>query len=160
MDYKAVLLEDLERGFSKSDLEKLIGLPQNNLSGMLNGNREFSKKSKLKIEKWMASEKPHPLNVFFEKVSSPEIQTVPDKDLPEMKDRLLKSHLKKYKQYTDIPNKLINDVKSDTDNSEILAQIAATKAEKIPPERNTSLGKRVWENERDAKIRNLKSQLR
>ncbi len=71
MDYKAILLEDLDRGFSKSDLEKLIGLPQNNLSGMLNGNREFSKKSKLKIEKWMASEKPNPLDVSFEAKEKP-----------------------------------------------------------------------------------------
>jgi transcriptional regulator with XRE-family HTH domain len=66
MDYKSVLLTDLEKGFSKSDLEKLIGLPRNNLSGILKGGRNLSKKSKLKIERWEASEKPNPLSVFFQ----------------------------------------------------------------------------------------------
>lgn len=65
MDLIDELRADLDKGYSKSDLEKLIGLPTNNLSGILKGNRNLSKKSILKIEKWMASEKPDPLNVFF-----------------------------------------------------------------------------------------------
>lgn len=69
MNYKVVLLEDLAKGYSKSDLEKLIGLPKNNLSGILKGDRNLSKKSKLKIEKWMASVKPDPLSLFFEQPS-------------------------------------------------------------------------------------------
>lgn len=63
MDYKSVLKADLEKGYSKKDLEFLIGLPQNNLAGFLLGNREFSKKNLLKIERWEKSEKPDPLDV-------------------------------------------------------------------------------------------------
>jgi len=63
IDYIALLEADLEKGYSKSDLEKLIGLPKNNLSGILKGDRKLSKKSQLKIDKWEASEKPHPLSV-------------------------------------------------------------------------------------------------
>ncbi len=63
MDYIKSLEADLEKGYSKSDLEKLIGLPKNNLSGILKGDRTLSKKSKLKIDKWEKSEKPDPLNL-------------------------------------------------------------------------------------------------
>lgn len=63
MDYKVLLLADLEKGYSKSDLERLIGLPKNNLSGILKGDRKLSKKSELKIQKWNNSEKPDPLNI-------------------------------------------------------------------------------------------------
>jgi hypothetical protein len=65
MDYKAVLLEDLAKGFSKSDLERLIGLPKNSLSGVLSGAKKLSKKSELKIEVWDKSDKPNPLEVVF-----------------------------------------------------------------------------------------------
>jgi len=68
MDYIKVLSEDLEKGYSKADLERLIGLPKNNLSGILKGDRKLSKKSQLKIEKWEISEKPHPLEVNEAKI--------------------------------------------------------------------------------------------
>lgn len=67
MDYIALLLSDLDLGFSKSELEKLIGLPRNNLSGILKGEKKISKKSALKIEKWASSEKPNPLELVFTK---------------------------------------------------------------------------------------------
>lgn len=63
MDYIKSLEADLEKGYSKSDLEKLIGLPKNNLSGILKGDRKLSKKSQLKIERWDKSEKPDPLTL-------------------------------------------------------------------------------------------------
>ncbi len=55
------LRAEIERGFSKSDLERLIGLPKNNLSEVLKGKRKLSKKSELKTELWLKSEKPNPL---------------------------------------------------------------------------------------------------
>jgi len=64
MDYVTILMADLEKGYSKSDLERLIGLPKNNLSGILKGDRVLSKKSKLKIEKWEASKKPSPIDML------------------------------------------------------------------------------------------------
>lgn len=83
MDYIKSLEADLEKGYSKSDLEKLIGLPKNNLSGILKGGRTLSKKSKLKIDKWEASEKPDPLQVFFVK------ERVKENNLPENKEKIL-----------------------------------------------------------------------
>ena len=63
MNYRALILEDLEKGYSKADLERFIGLPKNNLSGILKGDRRLSKKSELKIELWNKSEKPNPLTL-------------------------------------------------------------------------------------------------
>jgi len=83
MDYIKVLSEDLEKGYSKADLERLIGLPKNNLSGILKGDRKLSKKSQLKIEKWMASEKPNPLEISLVK------EKVKENDLPKNKERIL-----------------------------------------------------------------------
>ena len=63
MDYKVLLETEISKGFSRSDLEYLIGLPKNNLSSFLNGKRLLSKKSFLKIERWLTSkDKPDPLN--------------------------------------------------------------------------------------------------
>lgn len=67
MDFIQILKEDLGNGYSKSDLEKLIGLPQNCLSGIIKGDKKLSRKSELKIGKWEASEKPNPLQLFFVK---------------------------------------------------------------------------------------------
>ena len=63
---------DLIKGFSKSDLEFLIGLPKNTLAGVLKGNKKFSKKSELKIELWSKSEKPNPLDVVLPKIEKKE----------------------------------------------------------------------------------------
>lgn len=63
MNHIELLKKDLADGFSKSELETLIGLPQNVLSGIISGKRSLSKKSKLKIERFMTGEKPDPLNV-------------------------------------------------------------------------------------------------
>lgn len=45
-------------------------------------------------------------------------------------------------------------------NLEIEKQIAAVKAEKIPPERNTPLGKKIWEKEQIKRINELKLQMK
>lgn len=67
MNFIKVLKDDLAKGYSKSDLEKLIGLPQNCLSGVIKGDKKLSRKSEIKIAEWEASEKPNPLSVFFVK---------------------------------------------------------------------------------------------
>lgn len=65
MDVEKIIQEELNKGFSKTDLEKLIGLPQNFLSGFLKGKKRISKKGVLKVEKYLASEKQDPLNLNF-----------------------------------------------------------------------------------------------
>jgi len=42
----------------------------------------------------------------------------------------------------------------------ILAQIEAIRAEKIPKDRDTYLGRKVWQNEQNARIEALKQQLK
>lgn len=64
MDFIELLKVDLSKGFSKKQLEELIGLPKNNLSSILKGERKLSKISMLKIEKWDNSEKPNPLDLI------------------------------------------------------------------------------------------------
>jgi len=66
-DLIQILKDDLEKGYSKSDLERLIGLPKNSLSGIIKGDKKLSKKSEIKIEQWSVSEKPNPLNIVFVK---------------------------------------------------------------------------------------------
>lgn len=56
--------KDLDSGFTKSDLERLIGLPMNTLSAIMNKKIPLSKLSHLKIIKWSQSEKPNPLTLF------------------------------------------------------------------------------------------------
>ena len=68
MDFIKELNKDLQNGFSKRDLEKLIGLPKNSLSNILRGNKKLSQKSKIKVEKWAASKKPDPL--FLSKINA------------------------------------------------------------------------------------------
>lgn len=88
---------DLEKGYSKVDLERLIGLPQNSLSGVIAGTKTLSKKSELKVEKFMASEKPDPLTLIIPKNKS------------EIKDYT--KQVKQVKPITDKPdptNKTIN----------------------------------------------------
>ncbi len=64
MNYIELLNADLIKGYSKSDLEMLIGLPKNSLSGVIKGDKKLSKISQLKIKEWEASNKPNPLKVL------------------------------------------------------------------------------------------------
>lgn len=63
MNYLELLEDDLKKGYTKADLERLIGLPKNSLSGILKENKKLSRLSELKIEKWEVSEKPNPLDL-------------------------------------------------------------------------------------------------
>jgi len=45
-------------------------------------------------------------------------------------------------------------------NKEIIYQISAIKAEKIPKDRDTSLGRRIWQGEQNLKIKQLQSKLK
>lgn len=63
MDLLNQISSELKRGFSKSDLERLIGLPKNSLSGVLMGGKKLSKKSELKVQRFIASDKPDPLEM-------------------------------------------------------------------------------------------------
>lgn len=61
MNQIEIIKSDLEKGFKKTQLEKLIGLPENSLSGVLSGKKKLSRQSIIKIELWNKSEKPDPL---------------------------------------------------------------------------------------------------
>jgi len=50
--------------------------------------------------------------------------------------------------------------KEETPNKEIQKQIDAIVAEKIPKERDTSLGRRIWAGEQNLKIKELQSKLK
>jgi|ERR1700690_1661988 len=121
MDVIQEIKSDLEKGFSKVDLEKLIGLPQNCLSNVLKGNKVLSKKSILKIEKWSASNKPNPLEKGF-------IGIIPS--IKKQTDR---------KEYKGATSKDVEEIRK----------------EKIPPERNTILGRKIWLREQEQKILQL-----
>lgn len=45
------------------------------------------------------------------------------------------------------------------DNSEILKQISDIESQKIPKERDTPLGRKVWNNEKAKRIAELKSKI-
>jgi len=67
-NFVQILKDDLEKGYSKSDLELIIGLPKNSLSGVIKGDKKLSKKSELKINDWQNSEKPSPLKINQAKI--------------------------------------------------------------------------------------------
>lgn len=58
------------------------------------------------------------------------------------------------------PAEVKKEVSDNMDNQEILAQIAAIRAEKIPELRNTTLGRKSWNIEQEKKIAELKSKLK
>lgn len=53
----------------------------------------------------------------------------------------------------------VKEVPASEFNSSIEAQIKAIQAEKIPPERNTSLGKRIWHIDQNKRIAELKNKM-
>jgi len=146
VDYKALIKADLEKGFTKTQLEKLIGLPKNNLSYTLVSDRGFSKISMLKIDKWEASEKPNPLDLVLPKKAS----------VKNGRNNTLENAARGRDK-----NGVNNDeVEKDVDAKSILKEIKAIESEKIPAERNTSLGRKVWQKEQINRISELKSKLK
>lgn len=83
MDYVQLLKDEIASGFSKSDLEFLIGLPKNSLSGVINQGRPLSKKSKAKIDVFLQSDKPDPTT--FKRIK----EVVKENNKPENKERIL-----------------------------------------------------------------------
>jgi len=83
MDYVQLLKDEIASGFSKSDLEFLIGLPKNSLSGVINQGRPLSKKSKAKIEAFLQSDKPDPTT--FKRIK----EVVKENNKPENRQRIL-----------------------------------------------------------------------
>jgi len=164
MDYKAVIQDDLKAGFSKVELEVLIGLPKNNLSGILKGNRKLSRKSELKIEKWQKSEKPNPLDLIVKKKDgdgrdNPFENAARGRDENGVNNDEVKNTVDTYWE----EHKNDNPEKAEFDavyNKEILSQIAAIKSEKIPKDRDTSLGRRIWQGEQNLKIKELTNKLK
>lgn len=61
--YIKIIEKDIKNGFKKTDLERLIGIPQNTISNVLAGFRKFSRQTEIKIERWNKSPKPDPLNL-------------------------------------------------------------------------------------------------
>ena len=49
--------QELERGFTKRELEVLMGIPKNNLSGILKGKKKISAKGLIRIQKYFDLEK-------------------------------------------------------------------------------------------------------
>lgn len=58
MNFLKELQSELDKGFSKTDLENLIGLSKNSLSGIIRNGRKISKKSEAKITHWLNSKRP------------------------------------------------------------------------------------------------------
>jgi hypothetical protein len=52
MEFVEILKAEVEKGFSKSDLERIIGLPLNHLANVFNGRKSLSKKSQIKIKRY------------------------------------------------------------------------------------------------------------
>jgi len=48
--------QELERGFTKRELEVLMGIPKNNLSGILKGGKKISAKGLIRINKYFELE--------------------------------------------------------------------------------------------------------
>lgn len=71
MKHIEIIKSDLEKGFKKTQLEKLIGLPENSLSGVLSGKKKLSRQSIIKIELWNKSEKPDPLTTLHKLLLKP-----------------------------------------------------------------------------------------
>lgn len=79
MDCKEYLDGQVSIGYSKSDLERLIGLPKNFLSGFLSGKKNLGAKNKLRVLNWsMVDDKPTPLEVdnYLKKLANERLGSV------------------------------------------------------------------------------------
>lgn len=83
------LNQEIKNGFSKSDLERLIGLTKNSLSSIMSGKKKLSRKSEIKIERFLKSEKPDPLNINFKKgiITTYDSKSVPNEPILDSKKR-------------------------------------------------------------------------
>ena len=73
------LNELIEKGFSKTDIEYLAKIPKNSLSSILSEKRKLSKKSELKLKRFLDSDIPDPLNFKRRNNNSEEINLVQEK---------------------------------------------------------------------------------
>lgn len=70
MDILQSLNELIEKGFSKTDIEYLAEIPKNSLSSILSQKRRLSKKSELKLKRFLDSDIPDPLTFKKENIGS------------------------------------------------------------------------------------------
>jgi hypothetical protein len=92
----------------------------------------------------------------------PKVQTMSESETVEFREKALKNHIKKY-GVTEYATKNSSDIADNVpkmEESEILQKIAVIRSEKIPAERNTSLGKKVWANEQYKRIKELENQIK
>lgn len=147
MDYIAILKADLEKGYSKADLEKLIGLPKNNLSGILKGDRKLSKKSELKIEKWQASEKPNPLSEWIKEFGSMQPVTSEHTFFKHDTKEIVKTPTSGKPVTVTIPSSALNDAYKS--NQQLITQyeeeLTRLGTSQIAKERGKWLTKRIYE---------------
>lgn len=165
-------------GVKLKDIENEIGLPKNNLAGILNGSKIFPKKWTTRIEEYLQSYKKKKVvfvedgNGNWETLDGRKCKLVWLDELDKITKDFLTSEKAVFKMENvgfAIPTKNVSGypvtvtvTKKDhyVDNSEIEKQIAAVKAEKIPPERNTTLGKKIWQKEQENRINELKLQIK
>ena len=138
MDYKKVIQDDLDRGFTKRDLEVLIGLPKNNLSAFMNGKKEFPKKALLRIERWEKSEKPDPL--FSESKVAMELAKLKLAGIDFGNSVDVTDVIKNWPNVADLPPKTVND-KPEKEKSENKPENASS--EPVKREGESSLDFRV-----------------
>lgn len=155
MDYISVLKDNLIKGYSKSDLERLIGLPKNNLSGIIKGHKKLSRKSELKIEIWEKSEKPHALTLNKpqqDKKAANETKNNQKRD--SLSDHTTtKEQGDKFMAYL----KALNEPKKDTTSIE--RRIKEIESELKSPPKNPMIGIRMWTMTRENELAKLKNQL-
>lgn len=166
MDYIKSLEADLEKGYSKSDLEKLIGLPKNNLSGILKGGRKLSKKSQLKIERWDKSEKPDPLTLHeLVYANGAKIGQVADTKFTELAKGVHKEivevpigELREYVKNADnvIPEEQLKEL-SEYQIRVDKERIATLESELKHPPKTAIIGVKNWIRTREVELANLKA---
>lgn len=152
MSIEEQLQTELDRGFSKSDLEKVIGLPQNFLSGFLKGKKKISKKGIIKVSNYFASGKADPLNIGFIGI------------IPMIKKRKQifyeAAKAEDVNEYFANVGKEYQETVKEVVSSAIEKQIADIRSEKIPKERDTSLGRKIWHKEQSNRISQLQKQIK
>jgi len=119
MDLLSAIREDLDKGFSKKQLEELIGLPKNCLSNILSGKKKLSLISELKVKKFMENPKPDPLTLstINKKKSEPFKGMIPT---------LLEGKPVVFYPHENIPvtlNSLLKEIQNSMDNYEPQPQI-------------------------------------
>lgn len=147
------LIEELKKivsgGVKKGDIEKAVGMGKNSISGILNGYRPVGKIRFLRLLKYVQDSKKKRV-VLVEDEAGGWVTMDGRKCRLEWADAIPKKEPECVQGV---------DTFAAPDREEVKRQIADIRTEKIPKERDTPMGRKIWQADQNKRIQDLQKSL-